>query len=258
MYIDTHTHLFASHFDEDLDAVIERAQGCGVTKFILPAVDDSSHSKMLAVAQKYPLCCYPTVGLHPTAMNQNLRWREHLSRVEGMLSNPPARFIAIGEIGVDLHWSSDYLEEQIEAFRVQIELAKRYNLPIIIHCRDAWDETLKVLEEYSGQVRGVFHSFSGTKEQISRIERVGDFFYGINGTVTYKRSTLPDALEDISLSKILLETDAPYLPPEPYRGKRNESAYIPLIAARVAQIKGVETKELAAITTANAQRLFAF
>lgn len=257
MYIDTHTHLFASHFDEDLDAAIEYAKECGVDRFILPATDDHAHQKMLDVALKYSDCCYPTIGLHPTAMNQNLRWREHLSRVESMLSCPPAKFVAIGEIGIDLHWSKDYLEEQIEAFKAQIELAKRYDLPIIIHSRDAWDETLTVLEQYEGQIRGVFHSFSGTKEHISRIEGIGGFFYGINGTVTYKNSTLGDALEHIPLSKILLETDAPYLPPEPYRGKRNQSAYIPLIAARVAQIKGVETKELAAITTANARRLFA-
>ncbi len=256
MFIDTHTHLFDSQFDKDLAQVITRAKECGVSKFILPAVESSTHSQMLETAKQFENC-YPTIGLHPTAMNQNLRWREHLSQVESMLNNPPVKFVAVGEIGLDLYWSKEYKEEQIEGFNAQIELAIKHNLPIIIHCRDAWDEILPIVEQYKGEVRGVFHSFSGTKEQISRIERIGDFFYGINGTVTYKKSTLPEAIQNISLNKILLETDAPYLPPVPHRGERNESSYIPLIAQKIAEIKGVTIEEVAKTTTANAESLFA-
>lgn len=254
--IDTHTHLFDPRFDEDLDQAIERARVAGIDRFILPATGDAEHELLFATQRKYPHCCYATMGLHPTCVNDNPHWRDHLANVRRHLENPPMRFVAIGETGLDLHWSADFLEEQKEAFVNQIELSIEFDLPLIIHTRDAWDELLPIMERYAGRIRGVFHSFAGDPSHIERTERLGGFVYGINGTVTYKKSTLPAALEYIALDKIILETDSPYLPPEPHRGKRNESSYVAILAAKVAQIKGVTTEELAQVTTATAQRLF--
>lgn len=254
--IDTHTHLFDPRFAQDLDATIERAKAAGIDRFILPATDDDAHTLMFDTVREYPDCCYATMGLHPTCVNDNSHWREHLANVRRYLENPPMRFVAIGETGLDLHWSKDFLTEQIEAFRTQIELSIEFDLPLIIHTRDAWDELLPIMEQYAGRIRGVFHSFAGELCHVERCERLGGFVYGINGTVTYKKSTLPDVLEHITLEKIILETDSPYLPPEPYRGKRNESAYVAILAAKVAQIKGITTAELDRVTTATAEKLF--
>ncbi len=256
MFIDSHTHLSDSKFDTDRQEVIERAIAEGVTRFILPATGVEENEVLFDLATKYPGVCFPTIGLHPMEFNDNPDYREHLSKIEEQLENPPLKFVAIGEIGLDLYWEQKYLEQQIEGLRFQLDLAVKYNLPVIIHSRDAWSEILPILADYSGRIRGVFHSFAGTKAQIEKIEEIGGFYYGINGTVTYKNSVLPEALKSIPLEKILLETDSPYLPPTPYRGKRNESSYIPIIAAFVAQLKGVRTEELAERATKNTEELF--
>lgn len=254
--IDSHTHLSDELFDEDLEAAVARAMEAGIDRFILPATSDDTHDKIFSLAARYPNVMYPTIGLHPTDINGNEEYRKHLERVAEIASNPPLPIVAIGEIGIDLHWDKDFLSEQQEGFKYQIELAIKHNLPIIIHSRDAWDETFEVLEPYKGRVRGVFHSFSGTEREVERIEALGGFYYGINGTVTYKKSVIPEALLSIPLDKILLETDSPYLPPVPYRGKRNESSYIPFIANKIAEVKGITTSKLADFTTRNTELLF--
>lgn len=254
--IDSHTHLTDEKFKEDLDEVIARAEEVGIDRFIIPATDDDLHEGMFAMIAKYPDKMFATIGLHPTYINDNPDYREHLERVRHIALNPPMPLVAIGEVGMDLHWSVDFEREQKEGFIYQIELAIELDLPLIIHTRDSWAATFECIEPYAGKVRGVFHSFAGTAEEVARIEKLGGFYYGINGTVTYKNSTLPAAIEHIPLDKILLETDAPYLPPTPHRGKRNESSYIPLIAAKIAEIKGITTAELEKIATKNTENLF--
>lgn len=256
MFIDSHTHLFDTKFDSDRAEVIANSISQGVTKFILPATGDAEHELMFDTVRQFPDNCCATIGLHPMEMNDNEHWREQLAKVEWYLQNPPVRIVAIGEVGLDLYWDKGYLSEQLEALEFQIELSIVYDLPLIIHTRDAWHEILPVIEKYSGRIRGVFHSFAGGVEEIERIEKIGGFYYGINGTVTYKNSVLPESLKLIGVEKILLETDSPYLPPVPYRGKRNESSYIPLIGSFVASLKGLRSEELAKITTANATELF--
>ncbi len=254
--IDSHTHLCDERFNDDLWEVIERAQAAGVYKFILPAADDKDHQRIAEIAQQYPDVAFATVGLHPTSVNDNPEWETHLRNVKKLLKNPPVRYIAIGETGVDLHWSHSFLQEQKIAFHKQVELSLEYHLPLIIHSRDAWEDTFEVLESYGGKAQGVIHSFSGGRAEVERLERLGGFYYGINGTVTFKNSTLPDALEVIPLEKILLETDSPYLTPVPYRGQRNQSEYIPLIAERIAQLKGTTVSTVSSTTDHNAATLF--
>lgn len=253
--IDTHTHIFDKQFDDDRQQALERAVEQGVQYFILPATMDNEHERLFevcATSDRY----FATMGLHPIAANDNPNWREHLAHVERLLQNPPVPFVAIGETGLDLHWSQNYLEEQKAIFVSQIELSITHDLPLVIHTRDAWHELLPIMERYAGQIRGVFHSFVGTVAEIERIEAMGGFMYGINGTVTYRKSVLPEALKYIGLDRIVLETDSPYLPPEPHRGRRNESSYVPLVALKVAEIKGVSLDDIDKITTKNAIEMF--
>lgn len=254
--VDTHTHIFDESFDGDRAEALSRAIQGGVELFILPATADAEHEKLIEVCRTEPERYFPTMGLHPTEVNGNPNFRVELARLEEYLRRDDVKFVAIGETGLDLHWSKDFLKEQIEAFVFQIELSIKYDLPLVIHTRDAWEELLPIMEPYKGKIRGVFHSFSGTKEEIDRIEAMGGFMYGINGTITYKKSTLPEALKYISLDRIVLETDSPYLPPEPYRGKRNESSYVPILALNVATLKGVSLEEIDRITTKNAIEMF--
>ncbi|MFI3298663.1 MAG: TatD family hydrolase [Rikenellaceae bacterium] len=254
--IDSHIHLCDTRYEGKLDQIIERATAAGINRFIMPAADDKDQERIAEINLQYPHCTYATVGFHPTSVNDNPEWRAHLARVEYLLENPLTKYYAIGETGIDLHWSQDFLEQQKEAFRVQIELSIKYNLPLIIHTRDAWDATFEILEPYAGRVFGVIHSFSGSEREVTRIEKMGGFYYGINGTVTFKKSTLPEALLSIPLEKIILETDGPYLAPMPHRGTRNESAYIAHIAQKVAEIKGVTTAKLDEVTTLNTETLF--
>ncbi len=254
--IDTHAHLYAEEFDEDRKEVILRALEAGVTRIILPDVDSSSRSAMMEMASQYP-CCTPMVGVHPTSINDNPAWREELAQVENLLAEDSARFCGVGEIGLDLYWSRDFEGQQREAFRTQIDLALKYSLPVAIHCRDAWEALIEELTPYATRgVRGVIHAFTGEISHYEALSELGDFLFGIGGVVTFKKSALAAVVAQIPLSRIVFETDAPYLTPTPHRGKRNESAYVPHIAQVVADLHAESVERVAAITTENAARMF--
>jgi len=257
--IDTHSHIYDTQFDEDRDAVVTRACGVGVERLYLPAIDEESYEAMFALTRKYPDLCRPMMGLHPTSVNDNPGWREALERVADYLATPPEgiRFYGVGEVGLDFYWSRDWMDEQFEALRFQIELALRYDLPLVVHTRDAWDEMCRLMQEYAGSgLRGIMHSFCGSIDHYRALKASGDFLFGVGGPVTYKRSTLPDTLREIPLTELVLETDSPYLPPVPYRGKRNESAYVELVARKLAEIYETTPEEVGEITTRNALKLF--
>lgn len=256
MLIDTHSHLYVEQFDQDREAAVERAIKAGVGTMMLPAIDSNYHEAMFALARRHPEC-KPMIGFHPTTVNDNPRWRDELAIVEKYLAAAPVRIYGIGETGIDLHWSRDFLGEQIEAFEAQIELTIKHDLPLIIHARDAWDEIFGVLEKYRGRgLRGIMHAFSGGVEEYRRARYVGDFLLGISGVATYRKNTLGEVIAEADIEHLVLETDCPYLTPEPHRGTRNESAYIPLIRDRVALIRGVPPPEIERATTLNAQRIF--
>lgn len=257
IFIDTHTHLYDEQFHEDLSRVVDRATGAGVTRMMLPAIDSESHESLVAATRAYPDRFFAMMGLHPTSVNENPRWREELETVVRYLENPPMKFYGIGETGLDLYWSRDYLKEQEESLRFQIELSLKYALPIVVHNRDAFDETIRVFSDYKSRgVRGVFHSFCGTIEQYRIMRELGDFRFGIGGVVTYKKSQVATVVPGMELEDIVLETDSPYLTPVPYRGKRNESSYVPYVAAKIAELKGIPVEKVAETTTENAIRLF--
>lgn len=258
MLIDTHAHIYESGFDADRKEVIRHAQEAGVERILLPAIDSESHQQLLDLCAQHPGVCIPMMGLHPTSVNDNPRWREELEVVEHHLKNPPTGgFCAIGEIGLDFYWSNDFRDEQIEAFRHQIELALTYDLPVVIHTRNAWEEMCTVINDYAGRgLRGVFHAFSDTAETYRRLREYGDFLFGIGGVVTFKKNTLAEVVREMEIGEIVLETDCPYLTPVPHRGKRNEPAYVSYIAEKIAELKGVTSEEVAATTTTNAERIF--
>ncbi len=258
--IDTHSHIYDGAFDADRREVAGRAQAAGVAAMLLPATDSESHEALFRTCREYPGVCFPMMGLHPTSINDNPAWRDELALAEKLLANPPVeRFYAIGEVGLDLYWSRDFIGEQTEALERQIELSLEYALPLVIHTRDAWAEMTAVLEKHKGRgVRGVMHSFSGTIEDYRAIRDMGDFSFGIGGPVTYKKSSLPEVVAGIDIAHILLETDCPYLPPVPFRGKRNESSYLTYICEKVAAAKGMSPEKIAAATTENARRVFDF
>lgn len=255
MYIDTHAHLYSDNYDTDRDEVIKEAIESGVTGIIIAAVDSKSHDKVDEMIEKYGDVCLSTIGLHPTSVNESDDYKKELEIVANRLNERPQGYCAVGEIGLDLYWSKDFLTEQIDALKFQIELALKYDLPIILHCRDAFSEMFEVLREYSN-LKGIFHGFSGTYEEYMTAKGLGDFKFGIGGVVTFKNSTLPAVVERMELTDICLETDAPYLTPTPNRGKRNHSKYIPIIALKIADIKGISLQEVADITTKNAKLLF--
>lgn len=249
---DTHAHLYLDAFDGDRDAMLRRALDRGVSYFFLPNIDRDSIPAMLSMADQYPGHCFPMMGLHPTSVKAD--YKEHLAVAEEWLDNRP--FAAVGEMGIDLYWDRTFLHEQQEAFRAQCRLALHHDLPVVIHSRNSFDEIFTLLEEEPRPgLRGVFHCFSGNAGQARRITDMG-FMLGIGGVLTYKKSGLDQAIKDIPVECLLLETDAPFLPPVPYRGQRNESAYILEIAARLAEVKGLPLDALAHITTENALRLF--
>ncbi len=255
-FVDTHSHLYAEEFDADREQVVERALASGVNHILLPDVDRLSREAMMAMAAKYS-CCSVMVGLHPTSINDNPAWRDELATIEALLAEDSSRYVAVGEVGMDLYWSRDFIEEQREAFARQIELALQYNLPLDIHVRDAWEEVIEVISRYSSQnLRGVIHAFSGDETHYRKILELGDFLFGIGGVVTFKRSALASVVSAMSLEHIVLETDAPYLTPVPYRGKRNESAYVPHIAEMIAQLQVCSVAQVAEVTSANAERMF--
>lgn len=255
-FVDTHAHIFDADFDADRDETIARAVAAGVRKIILPAVDSRSHEAMILMAQAYPGVCHAAIGMHPTSVNENTRWRDELQIVRRLLRERPVEWCAIGEVGLDLHWNSSSLTEQCQALVIQMQLAIEYDLPLILHVRDAWNEIFPLLEPLHGQIRGVFHSFQGTLKDYEHIKELGNFAVGIGGFITYKNSATAKVLEHIPLEDIVLETDAPYLTPVPFRGTRNESAHIPVIAARMAEIKNVPVEEVMRVTTARAERIF--
>jgi TatD DNase family protein len=250
--------MFDGVFDDDRAEALARAVDAGVERILCPAIDSESHAAMFAMCLAHPELCLPMMGLHPTSVNDNPEWRGELALVEEYLASPPVpRFYAVGEIGLDLHWSRDFLAEQTEALERQIELALHYDLPVALHTREAWAEMVCVLEKYAGRgLRGVLHAFSGTFEDYRRIRAVGDFVVGVGGSVTYKKSRWREMLPAIELSQIVLETDAPWLTPEPFRGRRNESSYLTYIRDAAAAILGVSPTELDRVTTENATRIF--
>ena len=253
-YIDTHTHLFVTEFDNDREAAVRRAVEAGVNKLCLPSINEKSLDALLGMCDAFPGVCYPMVGLHPTDVDKE--YKTVLDNLYSRLKSD-VRFIAVGEVGLDFYWDETYRSEQIDAFRVQIEWAAEMGLPLAIHSRSAFKELCEVLDGYrSRSLTGVFHCFSGSEEEARKLLSFDGFYLGIGGVSTYKKSTLPTVLENVPLERILLETDSPYLAPVPHRGKRNESAYIPDIAAFLATVYGCEPSEVAAVTTANARNLF--
>ncbi len=252
MWVDTHTHLYLEQFDADRKEVILESAEMGVTKMFFPNIDEQSIIPLLKVTTQFPKNCFPLIGLHPESVDDNFEYK--LNVLENWLQKE--KFYGIGEIGIDLYWDKTYKTEQMLAFEFQLNLAKQNHLPAIIHIRDAFDEVFQVLEKVnSPELFGIFHCFTGTIEQAERAIEMG-FMLGIGGIVTFKKSILPEVLQKIDLSYIVLETDSPYLAPVPYRGKRNKSAYIPLIGKKVAEITGHSIEEVAAITTKNAFRVF--
>ena len=250
--IDTHCHLYLRECLQDIDAILSRAESAGVKKFCLPAIDSSEMEHLLSLEKSYPDRCLAMTGLHPCSVKDG--FRTELALVEGWLTR--RKFIAIGEIGLDLYWDKTYFKEQQEAFRTQIELSLAYDLPVVIHTRSAMAETIALVNEYVPRgVRGIYHCFSGNIEEAREITGAG-FYLGIGGVLTYKNSGLAEVIAGVELEHLVLETDAPYLSPIPFRGKRNESSYLTYIAQKLAIVKGVSLEEVAAVTTANAQKIF--
>lgn len=253
-FVDTHTHLFVTEFNEDRDEAVKRAMQAGVRKLCLPSITEKSLPSILSMCEDYPGVCYPMVGLHPTELSDD--YRETLDRLYISLKRD-SRFIAVGEVGIDLYWDDTRKKEQIDAFNIQIEWAAECGLPLVIHSRNAFNELYDVMEMHRGKgLTGVFHCFSGNEDEARKLLSFDGFYLGIGGVLTYKKSVLPDAIRNIPLERILLETDSPYLPPVPFRGKRNESSYIPYIAEFMANMYGCTIEKVAEITTANAYRLF--
>ncbi len=250
--IDSHTHLYLQEFDKDRKEIIDRALNNGVEKMLLPNIDASTIEDMLEMTRDYKGICYPMAGLHPTSVREN--FHEELSKIESYLQTNS--LIAIGEIGMDLYWDKTFKEEQVKAFETQIGWAKSHEIPVVIHCRDAFKEIYEVLDSsfYNG-MSGVFHSFTGTKEDVKKI-REYDFYFGINGIVTFPNSNLPEIVKEIPVDRILVETDSPFLSPVPKRGKRNESANIVFIAEKLAEIYGLDPDKFKKQTISNTMNLF--
>jgi TatD DNase family protein len=252
MITDTHTHLYSNQFNEDQKAVIQRAKNAGVSRFFIPAIDSSYTESMLKLEEEYPLDVYLMMGLHPTSVNEN--YVEELAHVKEWIDKKA--FYAIGEIGIDLYWDRSFLIEQQEAFRTQIRWAKEKKVPIAIHCRDAFDEIFEILEAEKGaDLRGIFHCFTGTKEQAAQAISY-NMKLGIGGVATFKNGKIDKFLNEIDIQNIVLETDAPYLAPTPYRGKRNESAYITHVIDKLVDIYKLSFEEISAITTQNSKDVF--
>ncbi|MRI02541.1 YchF/TatD family DNA exonuclease [Kriegella sp. EG-1] len=249
---DTHTHLYSEAFDDDRDNVITNALENGVKRFFIPAIDSSYTAAMLSLEKAYPENIFLMMGLHPTHVKEN--YKAELSHVSNMLSK--RKFYAIGEIGIDLYWEKSFLKQQQDAFRQQIQLAKKYHLPIVIHCRDAFDEVFEVLEDEKGaDLHGIFHCFTGDINQAKQAISY-NMKLGIGGVVTFKNGKIDTFLNQIDVKHIVLETDSPYLAPVPFRGKRNESSYLINVLHKLASLYHINVEELAQITTENSKEVF--
>lgn len=249
---DTHTHIYLDQFKKDRDEVMQRAIEAGVVRCIMPNIDHTTVDDMLAVEEKFKGHCFAAIGLHPCSVKKD--FEKELYRVEDWLAK--RGFVGIGETGIDLYWDNTFFNQQKEALVIQIELAKRYNIPIILHTRDAITETIDIIErEQDGKLKGVFHCFTGDENEAKEIVEL-NFFLGIGGVATFKNSGLDKVLASIALDHIILETDSPYLAPVPYRGKRNEPSYTKLVLEKIAQIKQMRKDEIAKITTSNSEQLF--
>ena len=254
MMIDTHSQLFVEEFTDDLPEVIQRAKEVGITYVLMPNIDDTTVADMLNVCNAYPGYCFPMIGFHPTSVDGESM--EKVKTMKGLLTEGHP-YIAIGEVGLDLYWDKTYLKEQQQVLDEQIHWALEYDLPLVIHCREAFSELFEVLAPYKNtQLSGIFHSFTGTPEEMEQVLDYDRFMIGINGVVTFKKSTLPQILQTVALERLVLETDAPYLAPVPYRGKRNESSYIIKTAEMLAGVYGMDIEEVKRQTTRNALKVF--
>ncbi|MCJ7446950.1 MAG: TatD family hydrolase [Bacteroidales bacterium] len=250
--MDTHTHLYLPEFDSDRDEMVRRAVSRGVVKLLMPNIDTHSVDHMLSAVNRYPDICYPMIGLHPTSVWED--WPSQLNILEAVASKH--KFVAIGEIGIDLYWDKTFIKEQLDAFRRQVEFALISGLPVVIHSRESMDEVFSVLKEFGGKgLKGVLHAFSGDLDDAQKAIGMG-FMLGIGGIVTFKNSGLDKIVKEVGPEHIVLETDSPYLAPSPHRGKRNESAYIYIINRKLAEIFGMSEEKVASITFANSAGLF--
>lgn len=253
-FVDTHAHIYSHKFDDDREAMLERAFAEGLSRIYMPNVDSKSAEAMLALEDTYPDRCFSMMGVHPCSIDDGF-WQE-LKTAEDYLSK--RKFVAIGEIGTDLYWDKTFIDQQKEALAVQCGWAKDHGLPIVLHCRESIDLTIDLIESLKDErLTGVFHCFTGNTDQAKRIVELG-FFLGIGGVSTFKNGGLDNVLPGLGLDRLVLETDAPYLAPVPYRGKRNEPSYVPLVAQRVAEITGEPVETVASITTRNANQLFSY
>lgn len=251
-WIDTHAHIYSDEFDQDRADAIRRAEENNVKRIYMPNVDHASIDAMLEAELRYPDMCIPMMGLHPCSVKKD--FERELYLVEDWLAK--RKFCAVGEIGTDLYWDKSFWEQQKEAFTIQVGWAKKYNLPIIIHCRESIDQTIELVEQLQdGKLTGIFHCFSGSVEQAQKIAKL-NFYVGIGGVATFKNGGLDKVLPEVSLDRIVLETDSPYLAPVPHRGKRNEPSYIPMIAQKIHEFKKVSIEEIEEKTTSNALKLF--
>ena len=252
IFIDTHCHLYLSEFKTDLDKVIENANNAGVEKFYMPAIDSTVINELLATENNYPGKCFAMMGLHPCSVKEN--YKDELAIAENWLAK--RAFVAIGEIGLDFYWDTTFVKQQYEAFETQMQWALNKNMPIVIHTRNAMQQTIDFVKPFAAKgLRGIFHCFGDSYESAKQIIDM-NFLLGIGGVLTYKKSGLDEVIKQIDLKHIVLETDAPYLTPVPFRGKRNESSYIKIIAEKLAAVKNISLDEVAAVTTANAEKIF--
>jgi len=251
-WIDTHCHLYAGDFDQDREAMIGRALAGGIRKMMMPNIDEQSVAGMWSLADQYPLHCFPMMGLHPCSVKED--FNEILDRMEQEFSS--RKYIGVGETGIDLYWDRTFEKQQVDAFERHISWARQFDLPIIIHSRESLDLTIEVISQHQdGHLKGIFHCFSGDPTHVQKVERLG-FKVGIGGVVTYKKAGLAELLPQIPLKMIVLETDSPYLPPVPHRGKRNEPAMLADVASKMAAVLNISLKELATITTSNAEEVY--
>lgn len=255
--IDTHSHIYSEEFDDDRAETLQRAWDAGVEMMLLPDIDSESRGRMFALAQEHPTRCKAMVGLHPTSVNDNPRWQEELDMVERLMREAPTPLYGVGEIGLDLYWSRAFYNTQREVLHAQLELAIKYNKPVVVHTRDAYTEMLDAVATYRGRgLRGVFHAFAADVDMARKLLRNGEFSFGIGGVVTFKNSGMDRVVVDLPLELLLLETDSPYLTPVPHRGKRNEPAYVEFVCRKIAEIHRTTSERVDAVTTATAKEIF--